>query len=106
MLPKDLCALFTRRIESAVTKTRDRSHVLWIGTDRDPFVFALSSCSGVRLVETPGEGAIALVVRQHKCLKNVKISERLSSISDILDSFQAFLLFDKLLDVIQHPADA
>lgn len=40
--------LFSRA--AAVTKTRDRSssHVLWIGTDRDPFVFALSSCNGVR----------------------------------------------------------
>lgn len=40
----------TRHVQSGVTKTRDRSssHVLWIGTDRDPFVFALSSHSGVR----------------------------------------------------------
>lgn len=64
-------------------KNKRSSHVLWIGTDRDPFVFALSSCSGVRLVETSGEGAIALVVRQHKRLKDVKISKRPSNISDI-----------------------
>lgn len=44
VLEGPLYAPLARRVESAVTKTRDRSssYVLWIGTDRDPFVFALS----------------------------------------------------------------
>jgi len=39
----------SRRVGSDKNKRScSSSHVLWIGTDRDPFVFALSSCSGVR----------------------------------------------------------
>lgn len=50
-LLKDLLALFylPHRVGSDKNKrSYSSNHVLRIGTDRDPFVFALSSCSGVR----------------------------------------------------------
>lgn len=61
------------------------NHVLWIGTDRDPFVFALSSCSGVRPSRCRTRVLSHLSSDSDMRPKNVaeETSKRLSNISNI-----------------------